>query len=126
MSESSATDILAQAQNEIVACQTPEQVEAFRVKYLGKKGIVTGILKGLADVAPDQRRILGQQANELRAQVEQLLADTAIDDRWYSLKVSNSQSTILCRASAIPTASFIRSPKRSMKSQISFTEWVLK
>ena len=76
MSDSSATGILAQAQNEIAACQTPEQVEAFRVKYLGKKGIVTAMLKGLADVAPEQRKMVGQQANELRAQIEQLLVET--------------------------------------------------
>ncbi|MBK7090999.1 MAG: phenylalanine--tRNA ligase subunit alpha [bacterium] len=75
MSDSSATGILAQAQNEIAACQTPEQVEAFRVKYLGKKGIVTAMLKGLADVAPEQRKMVGQQANELRAQIEQLLVE---------------------------------------------------
>lgn len=75
MSDSSATDILAQAQSELSACRTPEQVEAFRVKYLGKKGVVTGMLKGLADVAADQRPILGQKANELRTQIEQLLLD---------------------------------------------------
>ncbi len=73
MSESSAADMLAQAKSELAACQAPEQVEAFRVKYLGKKGIVTSMLKGLAELAPDQRRIVGQQANDLRSQIEQLL-----------------------------------------------------
>ena len=75
MSESSAADILAQAKNDLAASQAPEQVEAFRVKYLGKKGIVTGMLKSLADLAPEQRRIVGQQANELRQQIEQLLGE---------------------------------------------------
>lgn len=75
MPESSAADILAQAKNDLAASQAPEQVEAFRVKYLGKKGIVTGMLKALADLAPDQRRIVGQQANELRQQIEQLLSE---------------------------------------------------
>ncbi len=67
------SDILAQAQSELTAAATPDQVEACRVKYLGKKGSVTALLKSLKDLDPEQRRVVGQQANELRVAIEQLL-----------------------------------------------------
>lgn len=75
MSDTSAADILAQAKAELEASKAPDQVEAFRVKYLGRKGIVTGMLKGLKDLDQEQRRVVGQQANDLREQIELLLAE---------------------------------------------------
>ncbi len=44
-----------------------EAVEALRVKYLGKKGELAGILSGMGKLAPDERRALGEKANLVKA-----------------------------------------------------------
>lgn len=52
-----------------------EDLESFRVKYLGKKGEITGVLKGLGSVAADERKEVGALANEIRAYIEKGLAE---------------------------------------------------
>jgi phenylalanyl-tRNA synthetase alpha chain len=59
------------AHAELDAVDSDAAAEAFRIKYLGKKGSLREILKGLGNLPPDRRRELGAQANSLRAKVEQ-------------------------------------------------------
>jgi phenylalanyl-tRNA synthetase alpha chain len=42
------------------------QLEEIRVRYLGRRGLLTEILRGLAQVAPEERKSLGQAANEAK------------------------------------------------------------
>ena len=49
-------------------------VEELRVKFLGKKGELTAILKQMGGVAPEERPVLGQLANEARGYIEQIIA----------------------------------------------------
>ena len=55
---------------ELQGAQNSEAVEKLRVAYLGKKGSVTELLKGLKDVAGDQKKEMGQLINQLKKQVE--------------------------------------------------------
>lgn len=48
-------------------------LEDLRVKYLGKKGELTQILKGMGGLSPEERPIVGQMANEVRAAIESKL-----------------------------------------------------
>lgn len=48
-------------------------LEQLRVQFLGKKGALTGILKGISSLPVEERRQTGQQANQLKQQLEQLL-----------------------------------------------------
>ena len=50
---------------------TPESVEALRVRYLGKKGELTAILRQMGRLSPEERPVMGQLANQLRAEIEQ-------------------------------------------------------
>ncbi len=59
-------DALAQ----IHACATPEELNEVRVKYLGKKGELTAVLKSMKDVSPEDRPIVGQMVNETREEIE--------------------------------------------------------
>ncbi len=52
---------------------TPESVEALRVKYLGKKGELTGILRQMGKLSPEERPAMGQLANQLRAEIEEAI-----------------------------------------------------
>jgi phenylalanyl-tRNA synthetase alpha chain len=50
--------------------ETPEQAEAFRLKYLSRKGIITGLFEEFKSVSPDQKRLLGKPLNELKNAAE--------------------------------------------------------
>ena len=61
--ESAALENIRQA-------RTPEELELLRVKYLGRKGDLTQILRGLKDQDPELRRRLGQEANRVKEALE--------------------------------------------------------
>ena len=44
----------------------PEDLERLRVKYLGRKGALTGILRSLGKLDPEVRRQVGQEANRVK------------------------------------------------------------
>ncbi len=48
----------------------PEQI---RIQYLGKKGELTSVLRGMGALSPEERPIVGQIANEVRAEIETAL-----------------------------------------------------
>ena len=52
---------------------TPESIEALRVKYLGKKGELTAILRQMGKLTPEERPVMGQLANQLREEIEQAI-----------------------------------------------------
>lgn len=48
-------------------------IEALRIRYLGKKGELTAVLRGMGKLSPEERPVMGQLANEVRAQIEEQL-----------------------------------------------------
>lgn len=60
-----------QAQQELAAVQTPDQLEQFRIKYLGSNGQIKGLMKLLGSVPKDQKPTVGQRANAVREEVTQ-------------------------------------------------------
>ena len=52
-----------------------DKLNDVRVAYLGKKGELTAIMKGMKDVAPQERPQFGQLVNETRAKIEGLLEE---------------------------------------------------
>ncbi len=50
-----------------------EALEQFRIRFLGKKGILTDLFADFKNVAPDQKRLMGQLINELKNKAEQKL-----------------------------------------------------
>ncbi len=59
---------------ELAAADTPETLEQLRVRYLGKKGLLTAILRGVKDFTPDQKREIGGRANQFKTTLEELIA----------------------------------------------------
>ena len=45
-------------------------LEALRIKYLGKKGELTAVLRGMGQLSAEERPVVGQIANEVRAEIE--------------------------------------------------------
>ena len=70
MSVAAVKQLEEAALGEIRQAQTPEALELLRVKYLGRKGDLTLILRGLKDLDPELRRQVGQEANRAKAALE--------------------------------------------------------
>ena len=60
----------------IESADVPEKLNDVRVRFLGKKGELTAVLKGMKDVAPEERPKVGQLVNETRAAIEEVMEDT--------------------------------------------------
>ena len=65
--------IKLQAMAELDAADSPAALEELRVRLLGKKGEVTGVLKQMGSLSPEERPIMGQIANSVRAAIEEKL-----------------------------------------------------
>ncbi len=65
--------IKEEALAQIQAADVPEKLNDVRVKYLGKKGELTAVLKSMKDVAPEDRPKVGQMVNETREEIETAL-----------------------------------------------------
>jgi phenylalanyl-tRNA synthetase alpha chain len=89
------TAIVAEAKTAVTQASDLVSLDQVRVRYLGKKGALTGLLKQLGSLNPEQRPKLGQAVNEAKqtlqvalerrreeleaAQLEQQLAEDALD-----------------------------------------------
>lgn len=62
--------IKVQAEKELSTVTTITELENIRVKYLGKKGELTSVLRGMGSLSPEERPVVGQLANEVRASLE--------------------------------------------------------
>ena len=59
----------------IAACASLEELETLRVRYLGKKGELTAILKMMGKLSAEERPAMGQLANDVRARLEAALEE---------------------------------------------------
>ena len=73
-------ELLTQAKNEINLAPGLKELEEIRIKYLGKKGEVTQILKNMKDLSQEERPLVGKIANEIREEMETLL-DAVKEDK---------------------------------------------
>ena len=71
--------IAKQALEELKGAQDLKVLDAVRVKYLGKKGELTAILKQMGKLSAEERPVIGQLANQLRTQIEEKLDETKKD-----------------------------------------------
>lgn len=67
--------IREQAQQVIDTVKDLKGLEEIRVAYLGKKGELTGVLRGMKELSAEERPVIGQVANEVRSQIEARLEE---------------------------------------------------
>lgn len=67
------TQLREQAQIKIESAVSLQELEEIRVKLLGKKGELTEISKGMKNLSPEERPVLGQLVNETREFITNLL-----------------------------------------------------
>ncbi|MGN0605558.1 MAG: phenylalanine--tRNA ligase subunit alpha [Oscillospiraceae bacterium] len=66
--------IEALAMQELEACEAVKALDDLRIKYLGKKGELTAILKQMGKLSAEERPVIGQLANKVRQDIENALA----------------------------------------------------
>jgi phenylalanyl-tRNA synthetase alpha chain len=59
-------ELQTQAEAELVLADTEEKLQALRVKYLGKKGLLTSLLRDIGNISPTERPLFGKRCNEVK------------------------------------------------------------
>ena len=75
--------IRAKAHEQLQSAKDLSELEELRIRYLGKKGELTAILKRMGGLSAEERPVIGQLANEIRARIEE-----EIESRGQALKAS--------------------------------------
>ena len=63
------------ALGELDAATDDAGLEAWRIVYLGRSGTLTGVLRGVAQLSPEERRTVGAAGNQLKALLDQRLGE---------------------------------------------------
>ena len=74
------------AREELSKIADPAELEALRIRFLGKKGELTAILKQMAGLSAEERPVIGQLANRIRTDIE-----AAVSERAAQLKAEASE-----------------------------------
>ncbi len=64
---------------ELAAAGTAEQTESWRITWLGRRGRLTQVLRSLSSLPPEERRRIGSVSNQVKALLEQQLAQRQAD-----------------------------------------------
>ena len=63
------------ALEELATLNDLKQLEDFRVRYMGKKGSVTALLRGMGALSAEERPVMGQLANQIREELTAAIED---------------------------------------------------
>ena len=80
--------IKAKALADLAAAADMSALDAVRVRVLGKKGELTAVLKQMGKLSAEERPVMGQMANAVRAKLEEALEKRM--PRWMPLRSSQS------------------------------------
>jgi phenylalanyl-tRNA synthetase alpha chain len=69
------TNLINTARKAFTQASDLKALDALRVSLLGKKGELTGLLRGMGQLSPEERPAFGQLINQAREAIEQMLAD---------------------------------------------------
>ncbi len=75
-----------------VELTTPDEVEAFRIEYLGRKGKMKDLMAAFKDVPGEQKRELGPMLNALKQGVESKIKESSLGSK-VQIKASGSDAT---------------------------------
>ncbi len=88
------TGILEVAKSAISAADSEQIIEELRVKYLGKKGELTALLKQMGSLSPEERPKMGQLVNEAKSQIEALITEKAKELKEKATELKLAAETI--------------------------------
>lgn len=74
-------ELRQQALEELSGAKAAKELEDFRVRFMGKKGAVTGLLRSMGSLPSEERPKMGQLVNQLRQELE-----TAVEEKKQALQ----------------------------------------
>ncbi len=88
--------IKSAALDAVNAASDQKQIEDLRVKYLGKKGELTAILKQMGSLSPEERPVMGQLVNEAKAVLEAAIGEKSavLKEKATELKLKEEELDI--------------------------------
>jgi phenylalanyl-tRNA synthetase alpha chain len=102
------TELRREAEAAIAAATDASALEELRVRYLGRRARLTGILRGIGDLPAEQRGPAGSAANDARAALERLLESRRTELEAAELErglAAGEVDVTLPGAPAVPTGS---------------------
>ncbi len=85
--------IRSNAMAALEAADTLAVLEDLRIQYLGKKGELTAVMKGMGGLSAEERPVIGQLANQVRTQIESALEEkkTALETAAAGAKLASEK-----------------------------------
>jgi len=97
------THLKQEAEEELSLVDTPERLEAFRVKYFGRSsGLLTGLLKKISELSPQERATFGKVANSTKQYLQDRFEKKSVDIRMEHEKPAPSTVDITLPGRRIP------------------------
>jgi len=91
-----------QAETELQKAGTESEFQEIRTRYLGRKGLLTGLLRNIANVLPQDRALFGKECNEVKdlisARIDKRLAEIAVSGKEAALRSARIDVTLPGRA----------------------------
>ncbi len=84
-------DLKTRALGDLEKASDVEAAEAWRIAYLGRKGRLTHVLRGISELPPDQRPAAGKRANEIKADLTAALADKTAELKAAVLQAAEAE-----------------------------------
>lgn len=113
-------ETLLQIKEEAVRCLADQNadIEAVRIRFLGKKGALTAVLRSMGQLSPEERPVIGQLANEVRQYIESAIAEKQEEQRQAKLaeKLTRERIDVTVPGTPIPVGR--RHPLSLVKRQL--------
>lgn len=108
----SVEELKAAATAALDSADSGELLETWRVDFLGRKGRLTALLRGLGSLDIDQRKVVGAAANRLRGELESLFEERVTQSKSAQAPVGSIDITLPGRKPALgglhPSTQMIR------------------
>jgi phenylalanyl-tRNA synthetase alpha chain len=97
-------ELISEATELIEKASDPKALEELRIKFLGKKGEITEVLKSLGKFAPEERKEIGQKANQVKKDVEAYLEKKKeeLEKKTLSLRLDAEKIDVTAPGKDIP------------------------
>ncbi len=73
------------------AAATMDDLEKIRVEYLGKKGLITDLLKDMKNLTPEEKKTFGQTVNVLKEEVSDMISEKREEIKQKEIELENSR-----------------------------------
>jgi len=100
LSKQELSDLKEEASQSLLGTTDQASLEQWRIAYLGRKGKIPQLLRGVKDLPPEERRAIGQQGNKIR---QELTAEYQSRLKKISSKASTTSTTTSTTTSGATT-----------------------